>query len=108
MKKKSGQPLRIEVEGREVERGGVNGACGVRRFSGEKTPEIWQKKRKKADYAPVCLRKRSQPYCCFELDSAGIRPIRLERLHVGSLPPLGTLYDVKLHGLTFLQALETT
>jgi hypothetical protein len=32
----------------------------------------------------------------------------LERLHVGSLPSFGTLYDVELHGLAFLQALETT
>jgi hypothetical protein len=31
----------------------------------------------------------------------------LERLHVGSLPSLGPLHHVELHGLTFLQALET-
>ena len=31
----------------------------------------------------------------------------LERLNVGSLPALGTLHDVELHGLAFLQALET-
>jgi hypothetical protein len=30
----------------------------------------------------------------------------LERLHVGSLPSLGALDYVKLHGLTFLQTLE--
>ena len=32
----------------------------------------------------------------------------LERLYVGSLPALGALYDVELHGLTFLQTLEST
>src|ERR1700678_179218 len=32
----------------------------------------------------------------------------LERLHVCSLPSLGALDNVELHGLTFLQALETT
>ncbi len=32
----------------------------------------------------------------------------LERLYVGSLPALGSLYDVKLHGLTLLQTLEST
>ena len=32
----------------------------------------------------------------------------LERLYVGSLPALGSLDDVKLHGLTFLQTLEST
>src|ERR1700728_4471958 len=31
----------------------------------------------------------------------------LERLHVGSLPALGPLHYVELHGLTFLQTLET-
>ena len=31
----------------------------------------------------------------------------LERLHVGSLPSLGTLHYVELDGLTFLQTLET-
>ena len=31
----------------------------------------------------------------------------LERLHVRSLPSLGPLHHVELHGLTFLQALET-
>ena len=31
----------------------------------------------------------------------------LERLHVGSLPALGPLHHVELHGLTFLQTLET-
>ena len=40
------------------------------------------------------------------LDSAGIRSGDLERLHVGSLPSLGALYHVELHGLTFLQTLE--
>ena len=40
------------------------------------------------------------------LDSAGIGPADLERLHVGSLPTLGSFYHVELHGLTFLQALE--
>ena len=40
-------------------------------------------------------------------DSAGLPAQGLERLHVGSLPALGTLHDVELHGLTFLQALET-
>jgi hypothetical protein len=30
----------------------------------------------------------------------------LERLYVRSLPTLGALYDVELHGLTFLQTLE--
>lgn len=69
--------------------------------------ELDQKKRKRAGYAPGGAWERTQPYCCFELDSAGILPISLERLYVGSLPSLGALYDVKLHGLTFLQALET-
>src|ERR1700733_8753284 len=32
----------------------------------------------------------------------------LERLNVRSLPTLGPLHHVELHGLTFLQALETT
>src|SRR6266567_8167641 len=32
----------------------------------------------------------------------------LERLHVGSLPSLRPLHHVELHGLAFLQALETT
>ena len=54
------------------------------------------------------IQERTQPYCCFEPDSAGILPIRLERLYVGSLPALGALDHVELHGLTFLQALETT
>ena len=31
----------------------------------------------------------------------------LERLHVGSLPAFGALHYVELHGLTFLQTLET-
>jgi hypothetical protein len=70
--------------------------------------KIQLEKRKKAGFAPDCAQERSQPYCCFEPDSAGILPIRLERLYVGSLPSLGALYDVKLHGLAFLQALETT
>lgn len=35
-------------------------------------------------------------------------PNGLERLNVGRLPPLRPLYHVELHGLTFLQALETT
>jgi len=48
----------------------------------------------------------SQPSRCL-LDSAGIRPVGLERLHVGSLPSLGPFTHVELHGLTFLQALET-
>jgi hypothetical protein len=42
------------------------------------------------------------------LDSAGIGLWVLQRLHVGSLPSLGALHYVELHGLTFLQALETT
>ena len=41
------------------------------------------------------------------LDSAGIRPGWLERLHVCSLPSLGALDYVELHCLTFLQTLET-
>ena len=41
------------------------------------------------------------------LDSAGIRPVWLERLHVGSLPSLGALDYVELHRLALLQALET-
>jgi hypothetical protein len=41
------------------------------------------------------------------LDSAGIRTVELERLHVGSLPSLGALDYVELHGLAFLQTLET-
>ena len=49
--------------------------------------------------------------CC--LDSALLRFCRnpapgLERLHVGSLPSFGPLHHVELHGLAFLQALETT
>jgi len=52
--------------------------------------------------------RSAQPYCCFEPDSAGILPIRLERLYVGSLPSLGALNHVKLHRLAFLQTLETT
>jgi hypothetical protein len=32
----------------------------------------------------------------------------LERLNVRGLPSLGPLHHVELHGLTFLQALETT
>jgi hypothetical protein len=32
----------------------------------------------------------------------------LERLYVGSLPALGSLNDVELHGLTLLQTLEST
>ncbi len=32
----------------------------------------------------------------------------LERLNVRRLPALGTLHNVELHGLTFLQALEST
>ena len=51
-------------------------------------------------------RDRSQPSMSL-LDSAGIPATRLERLHVGSLPSLGPLHDVELHGLAFLQALET-
>src|SRR5271157_1457324 len=47
------------------------------------------------------------PRLCL-LDSAGIRPVGSQRLHVRSLPPLGPLHHVELHGLTFLQALETT
>ena len=41
------------------------------------------------------------------LDSAGFRPLGLERLYVRSLPSLGALYDVELDGLAFLQALES-
>jgi len=42
------------------------------------------------------------------LDSAGIRPVRLQGLNVRSLPSFGALHYVELHGLTFLQTLETT
>jgi len=35
-------------------------------------------------------------------------PRGLQRLHVGSLPTLGTLDYVELYGLAFLQTLETT
>ena len=51
-------------------------------------------------------RDHSPPSCVF----AGFcrNPVwRSERLHVGSLPSLGALHHVELHGLTFLQALET-
>ena len=36
------------------------------------------------------------------------RGVDLQRLYVSSLPSLGALHNVELHGLTFLQALETT
>src|SRR5579863_6133645 len=61
------------------------------------------------------------PRALLSLDSAGILPrrrssvfgtpgglTRLERLNVRSLPTLGPLHHVELHGLTFLQTLETT
>ena len=48
-----------------------------------------------------------QPSLCL-LDSAEIRPVTLQRLNVRSLPSLWPLHHVELHGLTFLQALETT
>jgi len=35
-------------------------------------------------------------------------PGGLQRLYVRSLPALGSLHDVELHGLAFLQTLETT
>ena len=50
----------------------------------------------------------SQPFSSRTLDSAGSRPLGLERLYVSSLPSLGALYDVELDGLAFLQALEPT
>ena len=47
------------------------------------------------------------PFGCSILP--GIRPKGgLEGLHVGSLPSLGAFNYVELHGLTFLQTLETT
>jgi hypothetical protein len=54
------------------------------------------------------IQERTQPFCEIcqilpESDRTG-----LERLYVGSLPALGALDHVELHGLTFLQALETT
>ena len=54
------------------------------------------------------LQERTKPSCgmCQILPESGRSG--LERLYVGSLPALGTLYDVKLHGLTLLQTLETT
>ncbi len=42
------------------------------------------------------------------LDSAESGLLGLQRLNVRSLPALGSLHDVELNGLTFLQALETT
>ena len=98
-----------ELAGQQVSEGRVNGAFGVgrRRDARQIDAEIQREKRKRAGFAPDCAQERAQPYCCFEPDSAGILPIRLERLHVGSLPSLGAFYDVELHGLAFLQALET-
>src|ERR1039458_9349743 len=54
---------------------------------------------------------RPQPFCVGSKVFARFRrnpACGLERLHVGSLPALGALHYVELHGLTFLQALETT
>src|ERR1035441_8120941 len=49
----------------------------------------------------------SLPALACLLDSAVIRPMGLaNRLHVRSLPALGPLHHVELHGLTLLQALE--
>jgi hypothetical protein len=52
--------------------------------------------------------ERTQPFCgmCQILPESGRSS--LERLYVSSLPALRTLDYVELHGLTFLQALETT
>ena len=56
---------------------------------------------------PSHLRSAREPFwLCSILPESGRSG--LERLYVGSLPALGTLYDVKLHGLTFLQTLEST
>ena len=60
---------------------------------------LWRTSKTRAGITP-CPR-------LFLLDSAGIRPMGLERLHVRGLPTLGPLHHVELHGLTFLQALKT-
>jgi len=53
-------------------------------------------------------RDRSRPLRFRLLDSALNPAWWLQRLHVGCLPSLGALYNVELHGLTFLQTLEAT
>src|SRR5579863_8272344 len=64
------------------------------------TPELRRRRKTRTRIAP-------SPRMCL-LDSAGIRPLGLQWLNVCRLPALGPLHHVELHGLTFLQALETT
>src|SRR5579863_10375014 len=64
------------------------------------TPELRRRRKTRTRIAP-------SPRMCL-LDSAGIRPLGLQWLNVCRLPSLRPLHHVELHGLTFLQALETT
>jgi hypothetical protein len=63
----------------------------------------------------LASRQIAAPFWAHRLESVGLEDhqlwfllLGLERLNVRSLPPLGALYHVKLHGLTLLQTLEAT